>query len=40
MQIGEQVAAVCPLKAAQSVERLQLGGVFLRFVKNLLSYPQ
>lgn len=40
VQIGEQVAAVCPLKAAQSVERLQLGGVFLRFVKNLLSYPQ
>lgn len=40
VQIGDQVAAVCPLEAAQSVERLQLGDVFLRFVKNLLSCPQ
>lgn len=40
VQIGDQVAAVCPLEASQSVERLQLGDVFLRFVKNLLSCPQ
>lgn len=35
--VGGQVAAVCPLEAAQGVERLNLGGVFRRFVKNLLS---
>ena len=39
VQIGDQVAAVCPLEASQSVEKLRLGGVFLKFVKNLLSAP-
>ena len=36
VQVGDQVAAVCPLVSAQTVERLQLGGVFRQFVKNLL----
>lgn len=39
VQIGDQVAAVCPLEASQPVEKLRLGGVFLKFVKNLLSAP-
>lgn len=39
VQIGDQVAAVCPLEASQPVEKLRLGGVFLKFVKNLLSVP-
>lgn len=39
VQIGDQVAAVCPLAAAQPVEKLRLWGVFQQFVKNLLSVP-
>ena len=39
VQIGDQVAAVCPLSAAQPVEKLRLWGVFQQFVKNLLSVP-
>ena len=39
VQIGDQVAAVCPLAAAQPVEKLRLWGVFRQFVKNLLSVP-
>ena len=37
VQIGDQIAAVCPLEASGPVEKLRLGGVFLKFVKNLLS---
>ncbi len=39
VQVADQVAAVCPLRAAEGVDRLRLGGIFQQFVKNLLSGP-